>query len=105
MITLRRAGERHHDRRGKYEAWLTFDAQNRTDTLADGFGALEVLDEDRLAPGAGLPRRPHRAAEIIIYVRSGALAYDDSGGRSGVIQAGEFQRTTAGRGSYQSERN
>ena len=105
MITLRRAGERHHDRRRKYEVWLTFDAQDRTDPLADGFGALEVLDEDRLAPGAGLPRRPHREAEIVTYVREGVLAYDDSSGRSGAIQAGEFQRTTAGRGSYQSETN
>lgn len=105
MITLRRAGERHHDRRRRHEVWLTFDAQDRTDPLADGFGALEVLDEDRLSPGAGLPRRPHREAEIITYVRGGALAYDDSTGRSGVIQAGEFQRTTAGRGSYQSETN
>src|SRR4029453_16065813 len=31
--------------------------------------------------------------------------YDDSSGRSGVIQAGEFQRTTAGRGSHHSETN
>jgi redox-sensitive bicupin YhaK (pirin superfamily) len=78
MITLRRAGERHHDRRRKREVWLTFDAQDRADPLADGFGALEVLDEDRLSPGADLPRRPHREAEIITYVRGGALAYDDS---------------------------
>jgi quercetin 2,3-dioxygenase len=105
MITLRRAGERRHDRRRKHEVWLTFDAQDRTDPLADGFGALEVLDEDRLSPGGNLRRRPHREAEIITYVRGGALAYDDSTGRSGVIQAGEFQRTTAGRGSYQSETN
>jgi redox-sensitive bicupin YhaK (pirin superfamily) len=105
MITLRRAGERHHDGGRKHEVWRTFDAQDRTDALADGFGALEVLDEDRLSPGAGLPRRPHREAEIIIYVRGGALVYDDSTGRSGVIQAGEFQRTTAGRGSYQNETN
>ena len=38
-------------------------------------------------------------------MREGVLAYDDSSGRSGSIQAGEFQRTTAGRGSYQSETN
>ena len=38
-------------------------------------------------------------------MREGALAYDDSSGRSGVIQAGEFQRTTAGRGSHHSETN
>ena len=105
MITLRRAGERHHDQRRKHEVWLTFDPRDRTDPLADGFGALEILDEDRLSPGAALPRRPHRDAEIVTYVRSGALTYDDSTGRSRVIQAGEFQRTTARRGSRHSETN
>ena len=105
MITLRRAGDRHHERRRRHEVWLTFDRKDRTDPLADGFGALEVLDEGRLSPGGGLSRRPRRKAEIVTYVRVGALAYYDSTGRSGVIQAGEFQRTTAGQGSYQSETN
>ena len=105
MITLRRAAQRHHDRRRKQEVWLTFDPQDRADPLADGFGALEILDEDRLSPGAVLPPRPHHDADIVTYVREGALAYDDSSGRSGVIQAGEFQRTTAGRGSRHSETN
>jgi quercetin 2,3-dioxygenase len=105
MITLRRAAQRHHERRRKREVWLTFDRQNRTDPLAGGFGALETLDEDHLSPGADLPPRPHRDAEIVTYVRDGALAYDDSSGRSGVIQAGEFQRTTAGRSSHHSETN
>lgn len=105
MITLRRAKERHHDRRREREVWLTFFPQDRMGPLADGFGSLEIFDEDRLAPGAGIPRRPQRDAEIVTYVRGGALAYDDSTGRSGVIQAGEFQRTTAGRGSRQTETN
>ena len=62
MITLRRAEERHHDSRRKHEVWLTFDAQDRTDPLADGFGALQILDEDRLSPGAdaSAPTRSRR---------------------------------------------
>jgi redox-sensitive bicupin YhaK (pirin superfamily) len=105
MITLRRATERHHDSRRKHDVWLTFDAKDRTDPLADGFGALQILDEDRLSPGADLSRRPDRDAEIVTYVCGGALAYDDSMGRPGVIQAGEFRRTTAGRGRRQHETN
>ena len=105
MITLRRAGERHHDRRREQQVWLTFDAQDRTDPLADGFGALESLDEDRLSPGADLPRRTRRDAEIITYVCRGGLACDGSVGRSGVLQAGEFQRTTPGRDGRHSETN
>jgi quercetin 2,3-dioxygenase len=105
MITLRRAKERHHDRRRKQEAWHTFYAADRADALADGFGTLEILNEDRLPPGAGVARHPHHDAEIITYVREGALAHEDSMGRSGVIHAGEFQRMTAGRGIRHSETN
>src|SRR4030042_1780233 len=105
MITLRRDKERHHDRRRKLEAWLTFDPRDRADALAGGFGALEVLTEDRLAPGAGVPRRPPPDAEIVTYVREGTLAYEDSSGLSGVIPAGEFHRMTAGRGVRHSETN
>jgi hypothetical protein len=42
MITLRRSRERHHAQRRKHEVWLTFDPQDRTDPLADGFGTLEA---------------------------------------------------------------
>ncbi len=105
MITLRRATERHHDRRRKQEVWHTFYPEDLADAFADGFGALEILNEDRLPPGGGVPRHPHRDAEIVTYVREGALAHEDSMGRSGVIHAGEFQRMTAGRGIRHSETN
>ncbi len=105
MITLRRAGERHHDQRRKYEVWLTFDAQDRTDPLADGFGALEILDENRLSPRAEIQIRPRRDAEVVTYVCRGAVTCDDSMGRFGVQQAGEFSRTTTGRGSRHSDTN
>ena len=105
MITLRRAEERHHDQRRKREVWLTFYPPDRADPLADGFGALEMLDEIRLSPGGGVPRHPYRDAEIVTYVREGALACEDSTGRSGVVQAGEFQRMTAGRGIRHRETN
>lgn len=105
MITLRRAKERHHDCRRKQEVWLTFYSEDRADPLADGFGALEILNEDRVPPGAGVPRHRQHDAEIVTYVRKGALAYEDSIGRSGVIHAGEFQHMTAGRAVRHSETN
>ena len=98
MFTLRRADERRHLRRRKYEAWLTFDRQDPADPRSGGFGALELLNENRLPPGARIPLRTYHAAEIVTYVLDGALAYNDSSGRSGVIQAGEFQRVTSGCG-------
>jgi redox-sensitive bicupin YhaK (pirin superfamily) len=105
MITLRRAQERHYDRHHKQEAWLTFYPRDRADPRADHFGPLESLSERRLPPGAIASRTTHHDAEIVTYVREGALAYEDGPGRSGVIQAGEFQATTAGSGIRRSERN
>lgn len=104
MITLRRADERHHERRRKREVWHTF-GPDRAGALDGGFGALEILDEDRLPPGADVPRHPRRDAEIVTYVREGALAHEDSLGRSGVIHAGEFRRMSAGRGIRHGETN
>jgi redox-sensitive bicupin YhaK (pirin superfamily) len=105
MIRLRRAEERRHDRRRKQDVWRTFDPEDRTDALTNGFGTLEILDENRLPPGAGVPRYAHREAEIVTYVREGAIAQEDSAGRSGVVPAGEFQRMTAGRSIRRSAKN
>lgn len=104
MITLRRAKERQHQRRRKQEAWLTFDAQEAADTLAGGFGALGIFKEGRLPPRTGT-KAPREDAEIITYVLEGTLSYEDSMGQSGFIQAGEFQRMTAGRAVRYSETN
>lgn len=105
MLTLRRATERHRDRRPDRDAWLTFFPQDRLSPLASGFGALQSFDEDRLAPGASVPTHAPGAAEIITYVRAGALAHDDPAGSSGLIQAGEFQRTSIGPGKRTADKN
>ena len=105
MITLRRASERHHDRGRKLETWLTFDPQERAGGISDGFGNLVSLKECRLAPGAGVPRASGHDVEILTYVCEGTLAYENSLGSSGVVQAGEFKRVTAGRGLHRSQTN
>jgi quercetin 2,3-dioxygenase len=106
MITLRRANERHHSRRRTRDQWFTFYPQDRMEALADGFGVLEALDEDRLPPGASVPLKPAHDAEILTYVLAGALAQKHTMSCcSGVIRAGEFQRLTAGAASRHSEKN
>src|SRR4051812_6920827 len=104
MITLRRARERRHERRRKQEAWLTFDPRDASNPLDEAFGCLEILSEHRLPPGASVAH-PQRDAEIVTYVREGALAYADSLGRSGLIHTGEFQHMTALRGVRHRETN
>lgn len=108
VITVRRAADRHHARRSRRDVWLTFRAEDRADPLADGFGSLETLDESRLQPGAGISDKPRHDTETITYVREGALAYEASTGhscRSGVIQAGEFQRVSSRRAVRHVETN
>ena len=105
LITLRRSEERRHVRHRAQEAWLTFYPGNDADPLADGFGTLELLKEDRLPPGARVPLHPRYDAEVVTYVLEGALAHADSNGRSSVINAGEFQRASATRGIRHRERN
>lgn len=105
MITVRRAEERRHERRGGHEVWLTFAPHHKNGAHVDGFGALELFNEVQLPPGARLPRSLNHDAEIVSYVRVGTLAYEDTLGRSGVLYAGEFQRRNVRRGMGYSERN
>jgi redox-sensitive bicupin YhaK (pirin superfamily) len=105
LITLHRAEERQHQRRKKRDAWLSFHAGAARDPFETGCGPLVALDEHRLSPGVSLPSRRHGLIEILTYVREGALAFESSLGRSGVIHAGEFQLRTIGRGERHSETN
>ncbi len=104
MIALRRADERRYHGRRRQEAWLTFSAGDRDDPLVGGFGALRMLNEDRLPPGARLSH-PQHDSEIVTYVREGALTREDSVGRSSIIQAGEFRCASTGQGGRYTETN
>ncbi len=105
MIAVRRAKDRYHVQHRRQEAWHTFYKSDRDNPFANGFGSLEIFTENSLPPGAGIPPDPQHDAEILTYVRKGALAHEDSTGCSGVISTGEFQHMTAGHGIRHRERN
>jgi len=52
---------------------------------------------------AGFPPHPHRGFETVTYMMAGKMRHKDSAGHSGVIEAGDVQWMTAGKGIIHSE--
>ncbi|KAL2130790.1 hypothetical protein VTI74DRAFT_5951 [Chaetomium olivicolor] len=113
-ITPHRSAARGHSNHGWLDTYHSFSFADWYNPNFTHFGALRVLNEDRVKPNSGFPTHPHRDFEIFSYILSGELTHTDSTHKKGdakeselfcKVRRGDIQFTTAGTGVTHSEFN
>lgn len=90
---------------GWLKTYHSFSFADYYDPQNENWGALRVLNDDRIVPGDGFDTHPHRDMEIVTYVLEGELEHKDSMGNSGIVGPGDVQYMSAGTGVRHSEYN
>lgn len=103
--TLHKSETRGHANHGWLDSHHTFSFANYYNPERVHFGALRVLNDDRVSGGQGFGTHPHDNMEIVSIPLEGELEHKDSMGNHGVITTGEIQVMSAGTGIFHSEYN
>jgi redox-sensitive bicupin YhaK (pirin superfamily) len=102
---IHRDKSRGYANHGWLESYHSFSFAGYHDPARIHFGALRVLNDDRVDGGMGFGMHPHDNMEIITIPLSGALQHRDSMGFNSIIKEGDVQIMSAGTGVTHSEIN
>lgn len=102
---LHKANTRGHASHGWLDSHHTFSFANYYNPERMHFGTLRVLNDDIIDGGTGFGTHPHDNMEIISIPLEGAIEHKDSMGNKAVIQTGDIQVMSAGKGITHSEYN
>jgi len=102
---LHKADSRGHANHGWLDSHHSFSFANYYNPERMHFGALRVLNDDRVSEGMGFGTHPHDNMEIISIPLEGDLEHKDSMGNLAVIKHGDIQVMSAGTGIQHSEYN
>ncbi|SIQ86476.1 hypothetical protein SAMN05880590_10854 [Rhizobium sp. RU35A] len=105
MTLIHENMSRGHTDTGWLNSYHTFSFGGFKDPTRMGFGALRVINEDRIAPGSGFSEHGHADMDILTLVLSGRLRHADTLGNTVTIAPGEAQLMHAGSGVRHSEMN
>ena len=103
---IQRANERGTANHGWLKANFSFSFAHYYNPEKVNFGALRVLNDDIIEAGMGFGTHPHDNMEIITIPLEGALKHKDSMSNEWIVlETGEVQIMSAGKGLMHSEMN
>jgi quercetin 2,3-dioxygenase len=105
MILIHEGMNRGHTTTGWLDSYHSFSFGGFQDPTRMGYGALRVINEDRIVPGSGFGEHSHADMDVLTIVLSGELRHKDTLGNEATIVPGEVQLMSAGAGIRHSEMN